>query len=259
MNMRLEKRSRAWDLDAPSSAEVNVMSCKTGRRIGVCLVTAVSLLGFAIPAHTATFEDSTFPNSDWDSIKIVDTTGNDAFFDAYQQATGGNPDEYRYVRQEYTLGTIMVAHLNDHTIYDPSMEGALETVDFSYDLIHLDPPPGQAMAFSLVLLQDGSYYGGPWDDIYAELWTIFEHEDLVATDFTLRAGDGPPHPDFSSGGPPINLGYVTANSSTGGLVMREGGIDNWTVTLHPSSTGVDEYHKSEPWGLTKMVYLNSDR
>ena len=55
---------------------------------------------------------------------------------------------------------------------------------------------------------------------------------LTASDFNLLTGDGPPHPDFSDQGPPIQLGYYTSNGrSVGGSTQTVGGIDNWTVTI----------------------------
>jgi hypothetical protein len=212
-------------------------------------VVCAALLAFAVVAlisqHAATaavqYSDATFNDVDWTGTKIVDTTGGGANFTASQIASGGNPGAYRRNNHFYDTGTIQVAHLRNGATYDPSVQGAASNIQISYDLIHLSPPQNQAVAFGLLVFQNGSYYAGPEDLIFDESWTHFANT-RSASDLNRVAGAGPDHPDFSASGQSFQVGFYSLNNSSGGLLTRSAGIDNWNVTINavpePASVGL---------------------
>lgn len=200
------------------------------------LVTVGAILAFAGPVHAATvvFSDDTFANPDWTAAKIVDTTaGQTATFVAGQVTSGGNAGAYRQVNHVYDAGIIVVGHAKSGALYDPAATGAIVAIAYSYDLIHLDPPPGQAVAYGIALFQGGNVYSTPLDNIFPATWTSFGASGLTAANFALRAGAGPATPDFSATGAPITFGYASFNNNTGGApgLTRISGIDNWQVTV----------------------------
>lgn len=218
----------------------------------VSLMLAVGMLGFA---EAVTYTDGTFSDADWTSLKIRDTTsGQTATFTAYQVLTGGHPDAYRYVQHHYDTGGIVVAHMRAAAIYDPSTQGAVATVDYSYDLIHLNPPPNQAVGYGLLVFQDGLYYRASTDAVFDEEWQAFGQTGLEALDFNVIGDVGPPHPDFTASGSPFQLGYRTSNTSNGGWLTRESGLDNWCVTVNPTVVTVGESERTQTWGQTKAKY-----
>lgn len=201
-----------------------------------CLATlgAVFVLAGPVQAATVVFSDDTFANADWTAAKIIDTTaGQTASFAAGQVASGGNADAYRQVNHVYDAGIIAVGHAKTGAVYDPAASGAILAIAYSYDLIHQDPPPGQAVAYGIALFQGGSVYSAPLDNIFPATWTSFGASGLTAANFTLRAGAGPATPDFSAAGAPITFGYASFNNNTGGApgLVRVSGIDNWQVSV----------------------------
>lgn len=200
------------------------------------IVAAVALLAAATaPAATVTFFDDTFAGGDWDATKIIDTTaGATATFGVTQVAAGGNPGDFRQVTHVYDAGDIFVGHVALGATYDPLATGAIASLGYSYDLIHIDPPPGQAVAYGIAFYQSGSWYStAPLETTFTETWTSSGLSGLTAANFVRRAGAGPTTPDFSATGGLMTFGYLSANSNTGGApgLTRVSGIDNWRVEL----------------------------
>src|SRR5215471_3610518 len=75
------------------------------------------------------FSDATFNNADWNNTKILDTAGN-ASFSAFQVASGGNPGSFQETIQSLNQGQMGVGHLNITFVYDPSVQGAITSIDF---------------------------------------------------------------------------------------------------------------------------------
>ena len=143
----------------------------------------------------------------------------------------------------FTNGTIRVAHFFQVGVvsYDPSTQGAIVAIDQSYDLIGLQV--NGVVGYSPLLYQNGSYYGlsiggGPIgaDAIGQGTWQHFAHAGLTASDFGQYAisGSGGPHPDFSSTGAPIKIGYLNSNSFSGGATQISG-IDNLSLVFHTAT------------------------
>lgn len=187
-------------------------------------------ISFNIGAQTEG-SDGTFTDTNWTATKIQDTTaGQSATFTAAQQASGGNPGQFRGVSQTVNTGTITVAHVRSSANYSPQTEGALASVSFSYDLIS----NGQATTYRPLILQDSTYYVGPSNSISSTSWTGFTQSALQASSFSKLSGSGPSTPNFFSGGRSMQFGYATQNTSASGSITRISGIDNWSVSVTQS-------------------------
>jgi hypothetical protein len=186
------------------------------------------------------FNDATFADADWKLHKIIDTTrGMLGFAEGFQNSTGGNsgtaPDPFRRIVHGYGKGDLFIGHLHNHFLYSPAANGAIGSIDHAYDLIHINPPPDQAVAYGLLLRQGDTDYSGPRDQIFPEAWQHLSRTGLRAADFTKLAGTGPIHPDFSSAGGQIRFGFLSANTGTQDVQStRQSGIDDFSVTVHPA-------------------------
>ena len=184
--------------------------------------------------HPQRICDATFENANWTAKKIVDTPqGALLTFPTSQVPTGGNPTFYRRTEHNYGTGKIGVAHVYNSFAYDPSSQGAIATVGYSYDLRHFNPPAGQAVAYQMLIFQNDTYYGSQVDQIFNDAWQAFSRPNLTAASFTKITGIGLPNPDFSCTGSKMTFGYITANSNPnpGTQSKRISGIDNWCLTI----------------------------
>ncbi len=191
----------------------------------------IPTLAFGGGAGIIIVTDEDFDDSDWASTKILDTTvGASATFTAGQITSGGNPDNYRETKHTYDFGSISVAHLNSFS-HDPSTQGAIDSIDCSFDARHFNGPPGQAVAVSITLFQSGTYYSAPGFLAFLDSWEPASFTDIS---FTNVVGPGPPTPDLSSTGVTFQLGYITSNTNSGGTpdLMRLVGIDNFQCALN---------------------------
>lgn len=212
---------------------VRALILTPSRILTVALLAAT--LGLTPAARAVSYFDGVFNDSDWTATKILDTTGGSASFVAGQVAAGGNPNEYRQVMHTYGFGAIIVGHLRNGATVDPASCGGIQSVDFSFDAINIDPPFNFGVAFSPLIYQGGQYYEYfPRPGVFANAWTNFSFAGLVATDFTLVGSEGAgSNPDFSASGGIMQFGYESGNSNPtpGTVATRTGGIDNWHVDV----------------------------
>ena len=214
------------------------------RRLTCWVLVVVALAAaVSVPARAdEEFSDGTFNDSDWNSTKVVDSTSGTATFSASQVASGGNPGTLRRVTHNFEFdyaeeGAFVVVHLHQGAIHDPRTQGAITSIDYSYDLRNPQPDEDSAIRFSPLLFQDGAYYKATDDNAAGFSWRSYGRTGLVASRFTRIAGSGPVRPNFSANGGPIQFGYVTSNVSEGGegagavSESLQGDIDNWTITV----------------------------
>jgi hypothetical protein len=178
------------------------------------------------------WSDGTFTPSNWTSFKILDTTqGQSATYTIQTPPTGGNPNAYRETTHNYSTGAIAVGHLNVLAVHNPAVE-PIYAVSFSADLAHLTnpPPPFGAVGYRVLIRQFQAWYASISMDTYFPQWQSYALNNLVAADFTLFAGAGTLHPDFTSTGQLLEFGYITANSvGQTPSITRTSGIDNWKI------------------------------
>ena len=187
---------------------------------------------FTLTIARATAFDGDFQGA-WTAQKINDTTpGQTATVSATSPFSGGITGGYREVTHTFANGVIGAVHFDPAIQHDPSVR-PVYSLSCSYALNHFTPTLG-AMRFHLLIVQNGEYFVGPWDDVYVNAWNYAVHNDLLATDFVGYFPWSTPHPDFTVGGAPFQLGFLTSNSVSGGPVTKIAGIDDWSVVMELS-------------------------
>ena len=179
--------------------------------------------------------DSIFNDSDWDLTVTYEGQGANSI--AYQVISGGNPGGYRrIVNSVYPLSP-PYCQANSYSrrlgmSYSPQMQGAIASLDYSEDALN-ETNWGQGSCTAPVIFQNGVIYPGPGSNTPDGTWTRHSLWNLTANDFS----DGTGHPDFTATAPPLEFGFLRANSMPyypggGGYTMLTG-IDNWTFTITP--------------------------
>lgn len=201
------------------------------------------------PAYAQTVSDNTFNNTDW-SFTVLPYPLSDPSAQCVQcgQDPNGNSAPSRKTEHVYngTSGNpkaIWVAHLYQPFSYDPSTQGRIAEVSYTYDLIQ-HSEGNQAVTYALLVYQNNTYYmsyrtnSSPTtetDRVFHSLnWQSFPLPSatpkmLTATDFQQVSNSGSTnHPDFSCKGSVIKFGYVTGNSNTNNTISA---VDNWKVDI----------------------------
>jgi len=194
----------------------------------------------------ATFFDGDFLSGWRDSVILSDdpvapgTGPGTATASISRVSTGGNPGAFRESTHNIVYGDgISTVGLNDNAVYDPSVSGAIETIDLQIDL--RQSVAGGATGISLVLEQDGLLYFSLVKGFSSTSFVTFADIGLTASDFDTNLNAGIPGatpsglvPDFSATGSPITLGYAVGNGLSGpGTLTNVIGADNWTVIITP--------------------------
>lgn len=221
------------------------------------LIPAVLLATGASSASAAVFSDSIFLNSDW-THSILWSVGTVSLGPVGQVLTGGNPDEYQQGRHtaEFPGGALYDGHVFVvGGSYDPSTQGAIVTLDVSYDYKDV---AGVFTTQNGLLVNQGTRTfvylvdsAGPYsdwtnlsvsgiDDVWNPSWV--ELTGGVITNFTT--------PDFSSSGLPLTFGYYTFNQAVAGNVDQTWGIDNFNVTVNSEPVPLED----TTWGQVKSMY-----
>jgi len=200
----------------------------------------LALCSLASSAHALSFSDDVFNTGDWTQALEQQGTGGSAT--AMQVLTGGNTEEYWRVDLTLNAGSGLIGafYIRSTALYDPSSSGAIDSIDYSEDGIHLGSEgalPGLGQAASPALLQDGIFYRlTPSSPGYFSNpptgWMSHGVSGLVAADF-ISVGGGL-SPDFSVNGSPISFGFWRGISHPAGNPVQSqfGGIDNWNLTIN---------------------------
>ncbi len=212
------------------------------------------LLACPVEALVIDHRDTTFGDSNW----TIGTEGFGTHTVRSIQNTLGGPQGH--VRQtdislyapRYTGSKIKVYHTDNALLYDPSTQGAITSIDLSFDLATLS---GANVEYVPYLIQNGTtyrllkevvrwYWHSTWYTDYVvhsiattPTWTSHAFTGLTASDFT---DGGPATPDFSATGSAIRFGfYVYAGVGSGSLTSVSA-IDNWSVKIVNDSVSVPE-------------------
>lgn len=201
-----------------------------------------------IASQSYLYTDGEFAPAHWQDSTVFLRDGNPSLSGPLVvgpslRTTGGNPTNYRYQADDFRVGDwIATASINSTAIYDPQVQGALASVDFSMDVIQFPPVlPGQGpggTAFVIALRQNGQlFFGTPFGNS-STTWRNYTTNGMTAEDFDIaivpeeRLGN---HPDFSANGSPIEFGYghwINGFGTPGFRLLNEFGVDNWEVTVH---------------------------
>jgi hypothetical protein len=124
----------------------------------------------AVFAQTTTFQDKDFATG-WTTTTLTGTVPATATATGAQVLTGGTGSTAPFRQVQHTgYNVIFAAHVHQPSTYDPAT-GEIVSIDYSYDLLGISLPPGQAVAYRLLLLQNGSYYTAPNDQVITNTWT----------------------------------------------------------------------------------------
>lgn len=204
---------------------------------------------------TVVISDSTFDPADWAYDQWATSP---AYGAATSVSVGG--DEHHQVT--HVLGDpsivpptafatgITTIHLKLDAPYDPSVAGAIVSLDYSELASTVSTEAGTwGGGTGIALMQDGIVYRSavlsttrdsvsgplpsPWLPVTATAFTEIYFYEVVGPD--PGDTDITSHPDFSVNGGPIQFGYFRINTDTFSDVNeRVTAIDDWSVTLHVS-------------------------
>lgn len=219
-------------------------------RLGVATIALSTLAGLATNAHAVTFFDGIFNDPDWSLTVFNNATGVGSTSSGLQFLAGGNPNEYRRVRNQLLVqppgnGSVIGFHMRAGAFYNPSTQGAITSIDYSEDSINFVPTaivPGNGQGTGLAILQGGVFYRQQNPILVMPFvthsnWTLNQSLGLLAADFAevTPAGVVLPfsNPDFSVSGAVMQFGFWRGNSGNGGY-NTDCGIDNWHVNIVPA-------------------------
>lgn len=207
----------------------------------------VGMVGCVSSAMAITFFDGIFNNPDWSLTHITNASGVGSSQVGFQVLTGGNPNEYRRIRNQLVVGSAgngasTGIHLNNTAFYNPSA-GAITSINYSEDSINFVPTqPGNGQGSGLAIFQSGRYYIQRTPTLVMpgatfSTWQPNPAPGLVASDLWEISLTGiltsSSNPDFSTSGGVMQFGFWRGNSANQNI-NTECGIDNWSVTLVPS-------------------------
>lgn len=200
-----------------------------------------------------TFADGDFQPESWE-IVIYFVDGNGGTVTATRETTGGNPGAFRkittIVNDAPPYSTVMSFHHYLPAAYDPSMQGAILSIDYSEDAMMFQGG-GDGQGAAAALRQDGLVYTGPRFGAVESTWTHHGWVGLRAVDFNRWPNAPAAHPDFSTNGSPIEVGFMRGNSTYSGGYTIAAGIDNWSFTIHPEG---ETPARGSSWGNVKRIY-----
>ena len=196
-------------------------------------------------AGNVVLSDGQFDDADWSvrfdgtNVSRLDPSG------GVQFPLGGNPGAFREITNAgfnfqagggASIQSIFSWHLNTAQPYDPSVSGAIESLDFTEDGILLAAP---AQTGYLALKQDDLLFRSKQSFVLdSPGWQSSSLSNLQAADFeVLFNGSFLPtgNPDFSSTGAPIEFGVVRLTLVGGRQLPRaRSGLDNWRVDIKTS-------------------------
>jgi len=191
-------------------------------------VLAAAVCAVLLPASTSfavSFADGVFDPVDWSVVVTGAGTANHV-----QELTGGNPDEYIKITNRPTASsgsTVLGFHLHSGFVYDPSVSGAIGSIEWSLDVMNV----ALGHLVGLAISQGGSL-SGPGSFVTSP----FGIGGWVGTGPTvLTPGDLPAGLDLSATGDPLTFGIFAANTfdPAAGDTDNIVGYDNLSVTVNP--------------------------
>jgi hypothetical protein len=206
-----------------------------------------SLIGCIVSGMAAanvTFSDSTFNLSDY-SISKYQTGGAD--ITVSQTLAGGNPGAALQVDTHIPATAVSAFYTTEYLVnntfqYDPSLQGAIDSIEFTYDAYGAISRPA-SHAVAVVLTQGGNIYsyvnvisgptlGGTFATAHA-VGLKAEDFSLITDLKNITAVDPTQHPSFSSGTLGFGIpGFLYANGFFGvpdtSSVFK---VDNLTFTV----------------------------
>lgn len=210
-----------------------------------------------LPLPPVLILDSEFQPQDWSVSAVV--VGN-ATYTVTRQLTGGlgnSPFRFMSHRLPPVSGsggnTIFVTHVFLAAGYDPSIQGAITTIDYRESgKIFSFPFPEAFSTTQPVVVQNGLIYRSSRFIRFVASNSNHDWENgnltaLTDADFIRVGGAENDHPDFSSSGGPILFGFTRINSRTSTQppvppnqdMVIDQGVDSWQIIIRRQSNPVE--------------------
>jgi hypothetical protein len=215
----------------------------------------LALASFAASSNAVvSFFDGTFNNADWNLTTYTNPNGFGSSQNGFQLPVGGNPTQYRLVRNNLVIGgpnsLDMGIHINNTFSYNPGSSGAITSINYSEDSKNFVNQGGGGQGTGLAIAQGGRFYvvrttilSMPYSGF--SNWAPNSLSGIVASDLyeatpagTFISGS---NPDFSASGGVMQFGFFRGNSSGTSTLTQfntECGIDNWHVDIIPAPGAV---------------------
>ena len=213
--------------------------------IGLFFVLALLFYGEA--NASVVFSDGNFADTDW-SHKVY-ASGSGGSQTASQELAGGNPDSFLHIQNTVntpdSITWVGGYFLKKGAVYEPSVSGAIQSVDYGEDAIMFSGFGGGQASFMVIAQADNIYFQFPYLGTNFGQWSQIIQKGLTAKNFVQfdfsRCNIEPAclnlssHPDFSTSGATMTFGFGSANAARVGAsgYTIDGGIDNWQVTINP--------------------------
>jgi len=185
------------------------------------------------------YQDEDFDLAGW-TVQPWIAAGTPAFSPVVERlASGGNPDAFLRTRLAMPSGrsTAMTLYLSNNAVHDPSVDGAIRSIDYAEDCAALERGTVTSVEGKLLIEQSGRRFVSPSPSVacVSSTWKpVANRSGLRASDFAQI--DGPACaaaqvcPDFSATAAPLRLGFVRITTSYPGEASADG-IDNWKVSV----------------------------
>jgi hypothetical protein len=229
------------------------------RHTALSATLALTLAASAAAVPPVPFTDGDFPDAEWTTVTSSfevysvtplpggsttsarqDPTGNDAFR-AITHVVPAAPSPT-------AAAAVWSAHFRNGATYDPSVQGAIGSIDYAEDARRLS---GLGQSAGLAIRQGSQVFVVQVGATPESVFTRQERKAIKAADFGVLTAGGFPggaKPVFSSAGGLIELGFVRGNStSVGGVGYTiTAAIDNWSVQVNPPCTLPTECDDADP-------------
>jgi len=190
-----------------------------------------------VDENAVIISDDSFDELKWTSLKLLDDQGNGSF-EAYQSYINGNPGEFRGITHDWDgPGNIVTTHLYDDAEYNPSIQGAIISINFSFDIILTEADSSNSIEYRPLIYQNGFFYTltSLSSNLTINNWQHFSFNNLNEGDFELISDSGFEHPNFLSNAPPLKFGIFARHGTFVSKAKTESGIDNWSVSISMGS------------------------
>lgn len=224
---------------------------------GVCVV-ALLLSGSA--GADVVYSDGEFVPSTWGFETVGLGTGGTS---AAAQVGGGNPGNARRLTNSVNAGGTIYGFSRYGTTqavgrYDPAVEGAIASVDWSLQSLFVSGADAGGQAVMLGAKQGSIVYAADLGQTGSGAgWVMHGGVGLTAADFQPLNGGTPIN--FSASGAPLRFGFIVGNSgaeSFTSVVL----YDNFSVTLRAVPTpGVAGLAGAAVFGLSRGRRRGSGR
>ena len=213
--------------------------------MSIRLLSLATLIALVIGGQASagiSFLDEDFTNFgvDWSSVEIVDTSTQSSA--GLSLSGDGNPGTS--LRVVYNIGgqpfaELKTFHGNANFVYDPSVNGAIQTIDFSSDARTI--PPGGAFNYFFGFEQAGNIFEVQLANVDFGPFDPRGTSGLTASSFVASQGSTGV-PDFSVAGDPITFGFLLATSIGNSTQFSQFGaeLDNYLVQISADTSTIPE-------------------